>query len=372
MDDSRELALLEAIAREPEALDAYVVYADWLQQHGALRGDLAALQAASSEQADDEVLGAAARDHLRAHATYYLGEVRDLLDSPHVELGWRCGFLSSVVFKPWPGTDESDLGPAAGEVFAALLRLESARFLTRIAVDSEMRVGLGFVSEVVQRAAPATLRRLWIGDRMPSTLAARCQMGDLSGLWSAVPGLLELGLTGQPSALGTLALPQLRHATLWLSAASDAERTRLMRAVAEADWPRLERLRVWDGHSPALVASLLARDDLVTLGDVGIINCAFADHACALFAEAPLAPQLTRISLARGALTDAGAHVLLANRAAFPNLETLDVSSTLLSSGMVEALRRVVPTVISDHLRVGGRGIQFGTAPGLDPQYDDD
>jgi hypothetical protein len=102
---------------------------------------------------------------------------------------------------------------------------------------------------------------------------------------------------------------------------------------------------------------MLARDDLVVLGELGIVNCGFADLACRMLATSPLAPQLHRLRLSRGTLTDAGVDILVEHRDQFPSLATIDISETFVSPAGRKRLAQLVPEVVGRDLRTGSPGV---------------
>jgi len=355
--DEVEQALLEAIGRDPEDPAPYLVYADWLQARGELRGELVTLQGTSDERPGDHRISDAALDHIRAHADDYLGTLAPFVDQGEfLPLRWRCGFIGSAELT-WNRRGFSKRTPLmpASQILAVLLQLESARFLTRLVIEPPNRgdVDSRFIAAVLAQHATASLRRLWIGPQDAWSANRDCTLGNLGGIWPRVAQLVELTVHGRPASLGAIDLPNLRRATIQLEAGIGSAGEPIMREVAAARWPQLELLHVWHGHSVAEVTHLLERDDLVTLGDLGILNFLHADQLCASLARSPLAPQLHRISLARGGLTDEGVRTLVANRAAFPSLGMLDVSETFVSRDGVARLGELAPQVIARDLRTG-------------------
>jgi uncharacterized protein (TIGR02996 family) len=355
---SIEQGLIESIERDPANEEAYAVYADWLQAQGSLRGELATLQLGAEEHPGDHRIDYVAERFLRDHAASFLGDVAYVLDLPdQVRLTWRCGFIRAIELRvppPTPRRPPRHLAPAA--LLAGLLALESSRFLSELRAEPDGHPDLSFAPAVLAARAPATLRSLTLG---PSAMEHACVLGELSGLWRRVPALEELVLHGQPASLGVIELPRLRRATIWLEASTDAAYRPLAGQVAAARWPRLEALQLWDGGSLEEVEALLARADLDILGDLGIVNCGFADEVCGALVRSPLAPQLHRLSLARGTLTDRGVRALAARGDALPNLGAIDVSHTFVTPDGVARLRELAPQVIARGLRRGQPRVQL-------------
>src|SRR5438128_1191687 len=86
-------ALEAVIDNDPNDVEAYYVYGDWLQAEGDPRGELVALQAAQLRDPDDDKVAQRAERYLKDHAAALLGEL-DVL--PKRALGWYCGFVRSV------------------------------------------------------------------------------------------------------------------------------------------------------------------------------------------------------------------------------------------------------------------------------------
>ncbi len=351
-----EQDLLDAIARDPEDPGPYLVYADWLQGRNAPRGELMTLQNATEDRPGDHRISDAALDHVRANAAYYLGELAPFIDEPeYLTLGWRCGFIASAVLtwnRRWRSAFEPrgyDLAPEA--VLRTLLELETARFLTRLVVEPTGLIDASFIAEALADHPPRNLRELQLGARDPQSGFRDCELGDLTA-WAGMPRLRTLVINGDPTTLGGLALPALRSAEIILTSGSRHAR-RIYGEIAAATWPNLERLHVWSPDAPTSLAPVLQRDDLVVLGDFGIVNCGFADAACRLLVTSPLAPQLYRLTLSRGTLTDDGVEILMAHRDRFPSLATIDVSDTFVSPAGRTRLSQLTREVVARDLRTG-------------------
>src|ERR1051326_6499348 len=90
---AREPALEAAIAAAPEDPAGYLVYADWLQQHGEPRGELIVIQHALVKTPRDR--------ELRARQTALFGEHSDRLRGPlmlveHAKVDWHLGFVRGL------------------------------------------------------------------------------------------------------------------------------------------------------------------------------------------------------------------------------------------------------------------------------------
>lgn len=240
--------------------------------------------------------------------------------------------------------DEPFMDKAPAQVYAKLL--EDGECLC----SNDATGDLAELVSVLAAYAPRTLRRLRLGTELPWSSLRGSDFGRLDGLWRSMPRLHELRIRGRVGSLGSLDLPELRRVDLDLVGATLGP---AIPAISNARWPCLEAFRLWGGDAIDAVAAIVARDDLVVLGELAVLNCAFANELPLVLAASPLAPQLHRLSFAHGAFTDHGVGRLVNERTAFPNLSVLDVSETLISKTGVERLRAVVPTVIAKGLREG-------------------
>jgi hypothetical protein len=97
--------------------------------------------------------------------------------------------------------------------------------------------------------------------------------------------------------------------------------------------------------------ALLARGDLPRLSSLGLRNTSFTDELCGVLADGRLLPQLTRLDLSMGIMTDEGAAALAAHKAAFKHLAVLDVSDNYLTSAGLAAVKRIAGSVVSTKQR---------------------
>ncbi len=351
--------LLAAIARDPEDPEPYLVYADHLQSRSALRGELMTLQNGTEEHPGDHRISDAALDHVRANARYYLGELAPFVDDHRfLRLGWRCGFIASAMLT-WNRLADGDrrrFEVSAERVLSSLLQLDSARFLTHLVVEPTHQLDAKFIGEVLAAHAPASLRELWIGPRDPHSALRNCELGELT---LHLPHLRELRIHGHAERFH-LELPSLHSLTVMFHGELGHP---TIQDLLDAPMPNLERFHLWSPSTPFSAVAFTTRTDLVTLGDLGIINCAYADEICRFIAAGPMSEQLYRLSLAKGALTDTGVEVLLARRANLPNLATIDVSETFVSRAGLARLRTLATEVVARDLRTGQPRVLIPTLP---------
>ncbi len=358
--DPRTRELPAAIDADPEDVSAYTVYADQLQAQGDPRGELISLQLAAEK--GDAKLAKAAAKLIASHPDVFLGPLaahtRTYDGNDTEAFTWRFGFIHAAKLSHNHYTNEAFKGSMA-EVLTALLRHPSGRFVTELVFgfnNDPNEDSLDDLIAVLVKAAPPTLRKLHLGDfQYPDeTEMSWYHVGNLRKLWPAVPQLRSLIVQGGEFETGPIDLPALTHAefrTGGLSAAS-------AKAIAAAKWPQIEHLEIWYGDDNyggtakvSDVAALLARTDLPKLTSLGLRNTELTDALCGVLPSARLLPQLRRLDLSMGTLTDEGAAVLAAHRDAFKHLATLDVSDNYLSKDGLAALKGLAKAVVSTDQR---------------------
>lgn len=282
--------LEETIAQNPDDRAAYAVYADWLQQAGDPRGELAAVQLAR-ESGDTRELAAREEALLETYADAFAGEPqRDGYRIPdHCnEVEYRGGFWKAVRFS----------GPE--RVLRALVDHPSARLLQRLGINhvdgssEDYRPAIELIAAGRWRA----LRELSLGD-MPEGQDALVGYGDrncgsLDALAAACPRLetlrllcphfelrgghpnlrtLDARMGASPESVATLVaetLPALVTLELgFLIDDSEGEDAlypalrwdeHVLDALFAHPPPRLERIRLWGLRDDAgLADALIAR-----------------------------------------------------------------------------------------------------------------
>ncbi|HEY3808050.1 MAG TPA: TIGR02996 domain-containing protein [Kofleriaceae bacterium] len=343
----REPMLEAAIAADLEAIDPYLIYSDWLCDHGDPRGELIALQARCEAKPDDGRWSLAVRtldpwtvldgEHAsRARALVERFPIRlggELDPGDHVE--WHCGYWKRlhVDYVPQsPFTLERRIGTA--------LRQESARFLRTLSIHAK--------APLAERLPelPPSLRALHLGGSAVPTTALEW-LGDLSALWARARSLDTIVLQGSSM---TFRQPFEAPALRSLEVVTDDLDRRTFHAIAHSELPAIETLILWIGgraHSSVNVDDLrgLAAMPLPNLRDLGLVKCAFVDRALEVIADAPWLPQLRVLDLSRGGLTARGLDVLERARARMPELRYLDVSQNRLDDAGRKRARTLAPQV---------------------------
>ena len=301
---------------------AALVYADWLQQHGDVRGDLAACFLAGNH--------AAAHALLAATRAGLFGDLAILLDSEVRALDWSRGFLTGASLRrldPESGTDLADLA-------RDFLALPVATFVTRLRFGLAGFAGTTSWTETMAAVAGARqathIASLGFDDYTADDCAlSSVPFGDFSSAWSRLPALEELAIrSGAGGDLGAIALPNLRR----FVRESDGLRTGELESICAAHWPRLQHLEIWLGRagfqvggSAEALAPLLAGRAPATLNHLGLVNAELAHELIEPLARSALLPRLTSLDLSKGALQDRDIDTLLAHADAFAHLTWLDL-----------------------------------------------
>ncbi|MDQ3335286.1 MAG: WGR domain-containing protein [Myxococcota bacterium] len=345
-------ALEKAILANPDDADAYMVYADWLQDQGDPRGELIALQTGGKK--------AAAKKLLDQHVDYFLGPLKEhqiCYDGFRAEkkaaFHWKNGFIHAVRLAHNQHADNWD-GKLAKDVLEPLLKHPSGKFIVELTInenDDPSDDTLDDIFAVIAKRGMPTLRKLRIGDDVSQISWYR--VGNLGKLWKAVPNLTHLDIGAGEFALGTIELPNLAHAVFRTGGLSRQS----AKAIATAKWPKIEHLEVFYGAknyggncTPKDVAPLLDRTDLPKLAYLAVKDAEFQNELVPHLAKSKLVKQLTTLDISEGILTDDAVPMFLEHADAFKHL-VLDVSGTYLSKGALKKLKGVAKQIIAKDIR---------------------
>ncbi|WP_033322921.1 STM4015 family protein [Actinomadura atramentaria] len=240
-------------------------------------------------------------------------------------------------------------GATYAEAFEALLDETDTARLTALVVgywdaDHDVR---GHPTDLLAEAADAfpNLRSVFLGD----VTVAESEISwighvDITPLFTEFPALERLDVRGS----GGLAFDPLAHGALrTLRFESGGLPPDVVRALGASDLPVLEHLDLWLGaedYGGGVTAADLAPvldGRFPALRRLGLENAENADELAAALAAAPIAARLESLSLALGALTDAGADALAAH--AFPALRRLDLHHHFVGEAAAERLRAALP-----------------------------
>jgi uncharacterized protein (TIGR02996 family) len=287
--DERGARLAQLIEENPEDIEAFRAYGDWLEEQGDPRSQLMGMQMTRTRLTDRTKLDHIDRrleEFFEVHRDHFLGKLAKILPKPTAsrqaretapKIEWRNGFIYKV--------DVTRSSKITIDKFLDILFAHpSGRFLVELkAAWPESASALA--ATLVERV-PRSLRRLELGARD----------ADVSALWSRIPFLEQLDLWGD-AILGTIDLPALRVGRF------DVASPLALRDLARAKLPTIEylRLRIWpeDDISDELIGPIFARGDLPALS---WIELGFDTHVAAVLRairESPLNETLTDITLRR-------------------------------------------------------------------------
>lgn len=294
--------------RESDDDTLLMVFADWLQNHGDPRGELAAVQRQLAEGPSNPALVALEKKLLAAHRDRF---VPDRFEG---ELTWRSGFVRRLTLATNTSLDRVTL--------ARIFTHPSFRLLRELVVPLERMVIAASLPSL-----PPTLRVLELG-KEPATPSDYYDLGlgDVAALINDAPQLQRLML-GEGCAL-SLRSPVLAELEL------RSQNANLERPLAAANGARASLV----ARLPALTASTLPKLRTLRLRvDRGL------DDALATVMKLELAPQLHTLGL-HG---DLSASAL--SRLALPGLQVLDLrGSPAITNADFERLQGVVPSVLRD------------------------
>jgi uncharacterized protein (TIGR02996 family) len=351
-----------AIIASPDNEDAYLVYGDWLQRQGDPRGELIALQHAAMRASGEEAkkLEKQVKAFLKSHRDALLGDLADVVDEEELTLHWHLGFIRSARVGQKDYDSDTDI---AGTV-KDLLAHPSARFLRELTIgmahfDDENHYGdviEAMTEALTELGGSKTLQTLFIGDfEYPDdTEISWSHVTNVSPLYKLLPELRSLHLRGGSVGLGNVDLPELREFTVETGGLPLAA----VQSIAAAKWPKLERLEVWFGSDNygaeggvEDIQPILDGKGLPNLKSLGLCNSEFTDELVKLLPRAKILPQLERLDLSRGTLSDEGARVLAENAAAFAHLKHIDLTENTLTDEGERLVAKLCPSVSAGHQR---------------------
>ncbi|MBT2507996.1 STM4015 family protein [Streptomyces sp. ISL-98] len=163
------------------------------------------------------------------------------------------------------------------------------------------------------------------------------EQSNVTGLLSAFPRLLELGVRGG----SRLRFPPVHHTRLRsLVFESGGLPAEVVRGVIESELPSLDHLDLWLGVSEyggdteiTDLAPLLSGSRFPGLRHLGLRNSEIQNAIAAAIASAPVVARLDTLDLSNGTLGDEGAAALLEGQP-LTHLECLDLHHHFLSEEM--------------------------------------
>lgn len=250
---AREPALEAALREHPEDAQAHLVYGDWLQRQGDVRGQLVALQCEAAR--DPEGPSATAEQALRReHASHLFGPLSTVAE--RVVESWSRGFVDAafVGAESWSRTTGGPL-----EVLDALLRLPVCARLQSLGLTKALAEHPELPATLMASPVAAQLRHLELGDRPdhPRQRAQRLpedRQATWEALWPHLSSLEQLTVRGYHPGLERMGRTSLTRLDLHLGGVYG------YRPVSPAPWlwaecPELEVLS-WHLSGPSILQDL--------------------------------------------------------------------------------------------------------------------
>jgi uncharacterized protein (TIGR02996 family) len=362
---ARNQELEAEILANPADPATWLVYGDWLTDHGDPRGELVAVQAQRAERRDDPLLAAKELKLMRDHGTAWLGEMAALEDKDFA-CTWRFGFLDSVRFGP-PVDRHAKSKVDFAKLYAQLVTLESATFLRDLTFGSKSSEDWPAtwseeVTAVVEHGVSPALRRLSF-DSGGYWDISNTDSGDLPQIYPWLGALEVLDIHMGLIELGKMELPSLRALDI-VTGGLTADN---LASIRDAAWPKLERLSIYIGSADndygcnvqlTDVRELIEKLQAPHLVHLGLANSSLADEIVVPLARSPLLRRLRSIDLSHGTLGDDGARAILEHADAFRHLESINLGmSYIVDEDVLAGLRRLGPKVdVSDQQEPGEDG----------------
>lgn len=291
VQNARNPELEAALLDEPDNVNAWQVYGDWLQQQGDPRGTNIALRRASLAAPKDLRAAERVREHELKHAAYLHAGLRE------VQVGW--GFLDMVRVEK----------AAQLEVLGA----DAGRFVRRIEVAAYVPAEeLARIIEAIGRHAPRTLREL--------AVEAEISMASVTPIAAMLPRLRVLDLE------------------------CHLERT-CVEQLAQLPFPHLTELGIsadLGAHSD--LVALLTRTGLERVTSLRLYGQARFD-VCAILAGGPLAARLEKLMIVDHEWPTIRSLLAQLERGRLPRLGTLEMDLEAMYSRTIQKLVSYVGNV---------------------------
>jgi uncharacterized protein (TIGR02996 family) len=355
---ARDPKLEAALLAEPDNLDAYLVYADWLQTQGDPRGELVTVQHGleGKSGAAATKLKKAQTKLLKDHGAHFVPpKLAQMLakplpkekwrkwrvDTSFCTIAWRCGFIHDATLACEMDEDPHRLEELVDELLAhpSALSLQELR-IGSLGIADQFNYRK-VVAALVEAGSPS-LRSLDLADFPGEDCELSwSELGDVSKLYKAFPRLQRLRLRGGSMTLGKIAPPELRSFAVETGGLDSG----CIKSICGAKWPRLESLKIYFGDDNygaggdvKSILPILSGKGLPALRHLGLMNADFTDAICKALPKTKVLPQLETLDLSLGTMSDAGAAALVAAKAQLKHLKRLNVDDNFLSKAGLQSL----------------------------------
>ena len=333
-----------------EALDApqpYLVYADWLQEHGDPFGELIALGVAATTSGSEEDLTRFERFR-KLHEARFLGGGK----LAGIAVRWRFGVVHTI-----EELAQFETIPLA--TWEQLMQLRVCEMLYALTLRRSCTHDL---DRLLARCAAPTLRALVLDgyQHWPEQLVQR----GLESL-TITAGRVAIRRDMFPASLARLDLGMRDDLTIETSSPLPIRELRVVLSEANAGVlpqlrvPKLERLELSiDGGSAARTLKLLDELELPDLSHLAISDGVIDAKTFGKLAKLPIAKQLRSLALTNLELTDEAIAAMTRTKRTFEDLVELDLSFNELSRDGLAAARELAPTVTSKRQNKRGGGLE--------------
>jgi len=344
--NARNDELEQLLSQDPDNVELYLVYGDWLQEQGDPLGELMARQAVLAVDPTQENQ-TAAEEHLRRYQDYFLGRLIEAAKA--VQLEWHMGFIRAVRLGLPAGSRDEYQGAI---LLDWLLALPTARFLRDLWLGPFDHRGADQYAEMMQvllAAERPTMRDLYIGPAEDTRAASWSDAGNLSGLATGLPELRRLEVHTGHVTFDELELPWIEELVLQIENLTPAN----VAALAGSRLPFLERLELRSpgytlGEDPQPLSRLLSGEGMPVLEALSLGLSSVTGVLLELLVESPLLAQIEELDLSEAGLTDAGAALIAKHGERFSHLARLDLSRNRLGQEGIALVQGVCPEVLVD------------------------
>jgi uncharacterized protein (TIGR02996 family) len=370
--DARNPALEKAIAANPLDVDAYAVFADWLQEQGDPRGELMSLQLAHKDKPAQAMI-----DKQEAYFLGPLAEHKIVHDNnsnnscSHLRTKeqekewqktadkaflWRNGFIYRVRLSHDSYSDDYiETGPFEGETSDLLEQVfahPSGRYVVELNFMSNgdpNEDDLQSLIDVVGKKAPPSVRKIVFGDNCDQI--SWHHTGNLGKMWKGVPNLEVLEIETGDFDVGAMDAPNLERAIFITGGLSKA----CGKHIASAKMPKIKHLEIYYGTenyggdcTVKEVKPLLDRTDLRHLQYLGLKNSEFGNDMAKAVVGAKIVKQLKTLDLSMSTITDEGAQALFDGRDSLKHLECLDLTENFLTKDGIKLVKSICKKVVTE------------------------
>jgi uncharacterized protein (TIGR02996 family) len=314
--------LVELVAENPDAVDPFLVYADYLQEKGDPRGELITLELMRLADPHDEDRIRAVARHLDRHHHELLGPLV-VLSACLSDEKWRLGFLQRVTLRHPDAASPDEVA----RWLELLLDAPASAFLRELTLTPLLT---GDYTPLIRTLAERSrsLRLLRIG---PGHAFTRINLGSSPGLTR----LKSLALAATRIDLATVRLEGLEELDLWVE---DLTRANL-RSLTLSELPSLRSLAIAFNRGRITDLPRLLLGPMPKLEHLRINARASAQLAgfVAELARSDVAPQLASLRIDGAGVDDI--ERLADSSDAFPSLTKLTIGAREYEEDLLDRFR---------------------------------